>query len=242
MQNSRSGLLLASLQRVYQSEGGSSKQPPVVQLSGGDRIQCCQPSAIGSALHSIETVCDLNDLDPLPFVSHRNDSAETKWISQPQNSTAPESLDAPAGPAPIAPEPSRADLPAAAGRAAPIDRRKLPRRESDWTVLICPYNGGERPTPEKIAWMLHAAKSRGHVLDVSMSGVALSLTEQFPSGTRVVLRISNRGLSKHVDAAATVLRCREDSGEWSVVCRFDKNLTFEQIHMIGRNLFASTIV
>ena len=234
--NVRSGLLLASLQRVYQSNGVSSKQG-ASRTPGTDAT----PGAIGSAPLAIEALGDLGDLDPLPFVSHRDDSAGTKWISQQRNPAVPRFSDAPAQQATAAPEPQPPAVPAAPDRAT-ADRRKLPRRDSDCAVLISRSNGDERPTPEKISWMLRAAKSRGHLLDVSMSGVALSLTEQFAPGARVVMRITNRGLSKHVDAAATVLRCREDAGEWCVVCRFDRNLTFEQIHLIGRNLFSSTIV
>jgi hypothetical protein len=208
-----SGLLLASLQRVYLSAG---KSPP--------------PSSIEAGAHSIEGVWDVNDLDPLPFVSPRNELAGTNHLSRTQAAAS--------GAEPT----STGNEPAGLDRAATPDRRKLPRRDSDCAILICTYNGSDRPTPERIAWMLHAAKSRGHLIDVSMSGVALAVTEPFDPGTRVVLRISNRALSKHVDASANVLRCREDGGEWNVVCRFDKNLTFEQIHLIGRNLFASTIV
>jgi hypothetical protein len=240
MHHARSGLLLASLQRVYQPDGGALPEGTAFSKGNNGRPARVAP-AIESGAHTMEGVWDVNDLDPLPFVSQRNELSGSKQPSQLQASGT-ESADTVIPRDGALPIPAGGESAASSDRATAHDRRKLPRRDSDCAVLICTHKGNERPTAEKITWMLHAAKTRGHLLDVSMSGVALSVVEQFKPGTRVALRISNRALSKHVDASATVLRCREEGGEWHVVCRFDKNLTFEQIHLIGRNLFASTIV
>src|SRR5262249_31675814 len=127
--------------------------------------------------------------------------------------------------------------------AVAADRRNLPRRESDCSVALCCVTEDEGLTRDRIEWMIHASELHGRLVDVSMSGVALNVSEQLAPGARIALRISNRPIGRHVDASATVLRCRPDpQGGWSVVCRFARILTFEQIHLVGRNLFAATIV
>ena len=124
-----------------------------------------------------------------------------------------------------------------------MDRRKLPRRESECIVSICRCRDEERLTSERISWLLHATKLKGRLIDVSMSGVAFHAQESLAGGSRILLRIANRTLDKQVDTQAVILRSRAASdGGWDVVCRFNKNLTFEQIHTVGHSLFAATIV
>jgi hypothetical protein len=154
----------------------------------------------------VESVFAVSELDPLPFVSRRDDTATASLPSRPA-------------------------------------RQKPAPHDGENTVLVCPYRGHDRLSPERIARLLKAAGTRGRLTDVGMSGAALLLAEAFASNTRIAIRVCSRVPGKYVDASATVLRCRHDEETgWNVVCRFDKNLTFEQIHLVGQDLFASTIV
>ena len=76
-----------------------------------------------------------------------------------------------------------------------------------------------------------------------MNGISLHLDQPLDAQAKVYLRICNRHIDQCLETAATVLRSKQgDDGQWTIICRLDKNLTFEQIHTIGKQLFASTIV
>ena len=125
----------------------------------------------------------------------------------------------------------------------PKDRRAHPRRESGCEVSVCPCAAHEGMTPQQIEWALHSTELKGRLVDVSMSGLALELSDPVEAQSRVFLRISNRNLDRRIDTSARILRCTSGgAGHWNIVCRLEKNLSFEQLHYLGRHLFASTIV
>src|SRR5262245_18465159 len=130
MHHARLGLLLASLQRVYQPHDGALTEGAAFLTGTCGKTPACPAPAIESGAHSIEGVWDVSDLDPLPFVSQRNDLAGCKQPSQLQASTT-ESADAAIQRAGAAPTPAGGESPASSDRAATHDRRKLPRRDSD---------------------------------------------------------------------------------------------------------------
>jgi len=224
----RRDILLRSLERLYEvspASGTSNQTAPPQPVSEQDSSTKPPSSTLSPAF-------DVTEFDPLPFddllaasAAARARSAATPGPTVPRPDEQPD-LD-PAGPM---------------GTSHVQDRRKLPRRDSDCTVVVCPHSGQERLTSEKAAWMLHAGRLKGRILDVSMSGAAFELAEAVPSGTKLLIRMSNPTVDRDVDVGATTLRCRPIPSGWSVVCRFDKNLTFEQIHLIGQSLFATTIV
>jgi len=123
------------------------------------------------------------------------------------------------------------------------DRRAFPRRESGCQVAICIQAPDHQLTSQQVDWQLHAGKTTGRLVDVSMNGISLHLDQPLDAQAKVYLRVSNRHLDQSLDTAGTVLRSKQgDDGQWTIICRLDKNFTFEQIHTIGKQLFASTIV
>lgn len=238
--DSGSHLLLSSLRRLYETASDPMSSPPVAPAPVDS--PAADPD-YDLSISLLESVFELSESDPLPQLNwsdddlalglrldrHRHDSiAGTSGTGSVEyrDGKNPPTLGDPL-------------LSACAG----IDRREHPRRESECTVKVCPCSSDERLAADRIAWLLHAAQLKGTLVDVSMSAISINLPKAFAAGTKVLLQIKNRMLDDHVETAAIVLRSRDlGNGEWNVVSRFCKNLTFEQIHVVGRSLFAATIV
>lgn len=138
-------------------------------------------------------------------------------------------------------------LPAAAPRPITTlrgqDRRAHPRHESGCIVSVLPEAASRNLSRDRIEWLLRSTELRGQLVDVSMTGLAMNLSRPLESNERISLRVSNPRFDHHVDCVARVLRCHQDPEEgWQIVCRFERSLSFQQLHQIGRHLFSSTIV
>src|SRR5262249_20699097 len=143
-------------------------------------------------------VFDVTEFDPLPFDDVLAASATAHTRTGATSTAGAEE--------PVVPPNDQQEPQSGRSCASHVqDRRKLPRRDSDCTVVVCPHSGQERLTPEKEAWMLHASQVKGQILDVSMSGAAFELPEAVPSGTKLLVRMSNRTFDRHVNAGATTL-------------------------------------
>ncbi len=256
---SGSSLLLTSLQRLYDSNEGVSNHGD--SNNGPMFDSTTVPMTIRSASSAahrefdlsaslLEAVFEISDFDPLPQLSQPDENFSRADFAPRDAITALRENhhrhDAPvqrSGQTSVWPH-ERAE----ASRPIPAtgtgsDRRKLPRRESECQLAVYPCTTEERLTADRIAWLLHATQLKGTLVDVSMSGISFCLSEPLAADARILLRIKNRTIDEHVDTTAVVLRSRVAAdGDWNVVCRFNKNLTFEQIHVVGRSLFAATIV
>ncbi len=126
--------------------------------------------------------------------------------------------------------------PAAAGS----DRRTHPRWGSACEVLACVKSGNPG---DDLDWIFHRTNLRGRLTDISMGGLSLKLNEPVPADTVLIFRLTNRHFEKSVDAEGTVLRCLPNpDGTATLVCRLMRKLSFEQVHLLGKQLFDSTIV
>jgi len=238
-----SGVLGTSLQRLYDagsSAGNGSKGPGPAMLPHLP-LTSSSEETLDLTESLLEAVFEISEFDPLPHFSFRDDEFDLGLPPVKRHASARQGH---AGTSPVdrtGPDVIGPDIFAVSPSA--MDRRKLPRRESECIVSVCPCRSEERLTGERISWLLHSAKTKGRLIDVSMSGVAFHLMESLPAGSRILLRIANRTLDKQVDTQAEVLRSRPaPDGGWDLVCRFQKNLSFEQIHTVGHRLFAATIV
>lgn len=251
-----SSLLLASLQRLYDGNAGPGPDPTIVSMpteSAAGPSSSTEYRDYDLSASLLEAVFEISDFDPLPQLIrgdddfNRTDSALRDRAERLRESRRRHDSPAPS-PAPANTwsrervETHRPVRPIAAAGSG-IDRRKLPRRESECQVVVCPCTTEDRLTADRISWLLHAAQLKGTLVDVSMSGISLCLAEPLAADSKILLRITNRTIDEHVDTSAVVLRSQATpDGDWNIVCRFNKNLTFEQIHVVGRSLFAATIV
>jgi hypothetical protein len=257
-----SGVLGNSLQRLYQTDGftGTGSLDTGAQLESSAHTGNSSSAALDLTESLLEAVFEISEFDPLPHLNSRENEFGFGFMAGSPHYPAP------AKPRPATPGSTKTGtekngieramgldhqsklsvspdgLSGSDGLSA-MDRRKLPRRESECIVSICRCRDDERLTSERISWLLHATKLKGRLIDVSMSGVAFHAQESLAGGSKILLRIANRTIDKQVDTQAVILRSRAASdGGWDVVCRFHKNLTFEQIHTVGQSLFAATIV
>lgn len=81
---------------------------------------------------------------------------------------------------------------------------------------------------------MHSTRLKGMLIDISLSGVAFLLPEPLKAGDAVVLRLSSRYVDRIVDAEARVLRVTDVNGYAKIVCRFRRNLAFEDVRDFGR--------
>ena len=96
---------------------------------------------------------------------------------------------------------------------------------------------------QQMAWRLHSSQLKISLADTDMNGVSFLLSEPIERGENIVLRIASQRFNNQVDKEATMLRSfSQGRGQWKVVCQFRRNLKFEEVHNLSRQLFESNLV
>jgi len=81
------------------------------------------------------------------------------------------------------------------------------------------------------------------MVDISRSGLSMTLGRQLELGQSVCMKIENPLFGHYLIAVAEVVRQQPDGeGHWTVMCRFAKPLEFEQIEFFGCHLFTARVV
>lgn len=124
----------------------------------------------------------------------------------------------------------------------PSDRRAYPRHDSGSVVWVYRCDPSEFPNRPRAEWLLHAARLKGRLIDVSMNGVAFLVPEPLDAESHLLLRLANPRLDRHIDIEADVLRVIAGQHGWKIVCRLRRHLSLEQVVQLGRHLFDSRLV
>lgn len=135
------------------------------------------------------------------------------------------------------------DTPAPNVQPQRLDRRAFPRRISRCTVSLCADTGGSENSLFQRAWTLHSSQIKGRMVDISRSGLAMTLGRSLELGQSVCMKIENPLFGHRLIAVAEVVRQQPaGQGHWTVMCRFAKPLEFEQIEFFGCHLFTARVV
>lgn len=136
-------------------------------------------------------------------------------------------------------EPKR--TPRAAKPMTAEDRRAFPRRDSSCRVWIT--RAASLAPQQNAQWLMHTSRLRGEMLDLSMNGISFLLSENLDAEEMLFVRLENPHFSSQIDTVARVIRTSEvGDGRWKVVCRFLKNLSFDEAYEFARHVGAHQVV
>ncbi len=115
------------------------------------------------------------------------------------------------------------------------ERRLFPRRESGCVVRFVPQVD-QGLTPTSRAWLLHATRHRGHVVDISRSGICFTAPSPSSPGSQLWLRIEHRCWSTTVERSVRVVRAVHHDDLWHIVCCFAPCLSMAEAQSLSRLL------
>lgn len=128
------------------------------------------------------------------------------------------------------------------------ERRLSHRYRVDGDVLVHRSSTGPGGRPRRVL-IATPPDAFGRMIDISTGGVAFESDDDFQIGEALLLtlRANPRQPVGSVDlrrlAGAAVLRTLPlPQGGSTIVCRFERALSFEEVHRIGGHLFEATIV
>lgn len=113
------------------------------------------------------------------------------------------------------------------------ERRRFPRHRSPCVIRVVRHLE-QIPPARQLEWTIHATRVKGHVLDVSMNGIAFTVPTELCESETIWLRIENRRQDIALDRPARVLRViPAGEGLWKVTCRFQRPLAMNEVQTIG---------